>query len=61
MSKVKTQAEQMTYDEYKRYSSLLEGIESFVKKHPTLTYIEFDYYVVHDMTLFSSEPDFDFW
>jgi hypothetical protein len=60
MSKVKTQAEQMTYDEYKRFSSLLEGIESFVKKHPILTYIEFDYYVVHDMTLFSIEPDFDF-
>lgn len=47
-------------EEYNRYYSLLEGIQAFVKKHQQLTYIEFDYYVVHDMTLFSIEPDFDF-
>lgn len=45
---------------YNRFISLLKGIETFVLKHPTLSFIEFDYYVVHDMTLFSIEPDFDF-
>ncbi|HOO44419.1 MAG TPA: hypothetical protein PKU69_05035, partial [Bacillota bacterium] len=30
------------------------------QKHKSVTYIEFDYYVVHDMILFSIEPDFDF-
>lgn len=47
-------------EEYRRLASLLEGIQNFVKKHQTLSFIEFDYYVVHDMTLFSIEPDFDF-
>lgn len=47
-------------DAYRRISSLLKGIEKFVTKHPQLSYIEFDYYVVHDMTLFSIEPEFDF-
>lgn len=45
---------------FDRFISLLKGIESFALKHPTLTYIEFDYYVVHHMTLFSIEPDFDY-
>lgn len=44
----------------KRFALLLKGIESFIVKHPVLTYIEFDYYVVHDVTLFSVEPEFDF-
>jgi hypothetical protein len=47
-------------EEYSRFSSLLDGIQEFVKKHQIISYIEFDYYVVHDMTLFSIEPDFDF-
>lgn len=46
--------------EYYRFSSLLEGIEQFIEKHEMVSYIEFDYYVVHDMTLFSIEPDYDF-
>ncbi len=45
---------------YYRNVSLLKGIQDFVKKHQMVTYVEFDYYVVHDMTLFSIEPDFDF-
>lgn len=52
--------EQLTIDEYRRFSSLLEDIQTFVKKHQVISYIEFDYYVVHDMTLFSIEPDYDF-
>ena len=50
----------LTIDEYNRFSSLLENIQEFIKKHQIVTYIEFDYYVVHDMTLFSIEPEFDF-
>ncbi len=52
--------EQLTIDEYRRFSSLLEDIQTFVKKHQVISYIEFDYYVVHDMTLFSIEPEYDF-
>lgn len=47
-------------EEFNRLSSLLEGINNFVYKHRNVTYIEFDYYVVHDMILFSIEPNFDF-
>ncbi len=47
-------------EEYNRFSSLLEGIKEFANNHQIMSYIEFDYYVVHDMTLFSVEPDFDF-
>lgn len=47
-------------DDYYRFSSLLNGIQTFVEKHESVTYIEFDYFVVHDMTLFSVDPDFDF-
>ncbi len=47
-------------EEYNRLYSLLKGINKFIKKHKNVTYIEFDYYVVHDMILFSIEPDFDF-
>jgi hypothetical protein len=52
--------DKLKIEEYLRFSMLLESIQEFVKKHQVLTYIEFDYYVVHDMTLFSIEPDFDF-
>lgn len=52
--------DKLKIEEYQRFASLLEGIQDFVKKHHMMSYIEFDYYVVHDMTLFSIEPDFDF-
>lgn len=47
-------------EDYFRFSSLLKGIQSFIEKHGMVTYIEFDYFVVQDMTLFSVDPDFDF-
>jgi len=50
----------LTIEEYNRFASLLDHIQDFVKNHQIMSYIEFDYYVVHDMTLFSIEPDFDF-
>ena len=60
MSNMNKQVSKINIEEYQRFSTLLEGIERFVKKHEVVSYIEFDYYVVHDMTLFSIEPDFDF-
>jgi len=57
---MKENLDKLKVEEYQRFSSLLEGIQKFAKKHQILTYIEFDYYVVHDMTLFTIEPDFDF-
>ncbi len=57
---MKKNINKLKIEEYNRFSSLLEGIQDFVKKHQVVSYIEFDYYVVHDMTLFSIEPDFDF-
>jgi len=47
-------------EEYKGFVQLLQGIQNFVEDHQEISYIEFDYYVVHNMTLFSIEPDFDF-
>lgn len=47
-------------EDYFRFTSLLKGIRTFVERHTAVTYIEFDYYVVQDMTLFSVDPDFDF-
>ncbi len=60
MSNQVKKEEKLTREEYERFSSLLQGIQNFIHKHKVLSYIEFDYYVVHDMTLFSIEPDYDF-
>lgn len=47
-------------EELQSIASLLEDIQKFVDKHRLISYVEFDYYIVHNMTLFSIEPDFDF-
>ena len=47
-------------EEYNRLSLLLSSVNGFIKKHPNLSYIDFDYYTVHDLTLFTVEPDFNF-
>jgi len=60
MSRMGKRQEKDKFEEYKRFSSLLKNIQKFTKKHELVSYIEFDYYVVHDMILFSIEPDFDF-
>ena len=52
--------EKIKIEEYKRFSSLMASIQDFVDNHQAISYIEFDYYVVHNMTLFSIEPNFDF-
>ncbi len=60
MSKMTKITDQVKIEAYHRLSSMLENVQDFQKKHPTVTYIEFDYYVVHDMILFSIDPEFDF-
>lgn len=60
MSSMKNTNYQISDEEYYRFSSLLKDIQTFTTKHENVTYIEFDYYVVRDMTLFSVDPDFDF-
>lgn len=60
MNKMTEKTNKLRVDDYYRFSSLLDGVQNFVKRHQSISYIEFDYYVVHDMTLFSIEPDFDF-
>lgn len=60
MSSMKNTSYQISEEEYFRFSSLLKDIQTFATKHENVTYIEFDYYVVRDMTLFSVDPDFDF-
>lgn len=57
---METQLYNKHLEEYYRLSSLLVNMNSFVKKHPSLTYIDFDYYTVHDLTLFIVEPNFSF-
>lgn len=47
-------------EEYSHLESVLLDIPRFISKHHELSYIEFDYYTVQDLTLFSVEPDFDF-
>ncbi len=60
MSKIVKNERKLSNEDFHRFSSLLQDIESFVNEHENITYIEFDYFVVRDMTLFSVEPDFDF-
>ena len=37
-----------------------EIIDEFINKYNNITYVEFDYHVVHNFTLFLVDPDFDF-
>lgn len=46
--------------EYQRFSQIMDKIQSFIHENPEMTYIEFDHYIVQDMTLFSIDPNFDF-
>ncbi|HNX16471.1 MAG TPA: hypothetical protein PKO28_03835 [Bacilli bacterium] len=47
-------------DEYLHLQAVLNSINSFVAAHPITNYIEFDYYIAHDLTLFFIEPNIDF-
>ncbi|MCI2111045.1 MAG: hypothetical protein LKK13_01740 [Bacilli bacterium] len=46
--------------EYRRLESVLGPIASFSAKHASLTVKDFNYHSVHDLPLFSIEPDLDF-
>ncbi len=52
--------EEKEAEELNRAAKLLSPMGEFIAKHPLINYIEFDYYTVHDLTLFTVEPDFDF-
>ncbi|MCM1130324.1 MAG: hypothetical protein NC087_02565 [Anaeroplasma bactoclasticum] len=52
-----------SYEEQAEFSKLSEyyaKLEQFLKNNKKLTYMELDYAVVHDLTLFTVEPDFSF-
>ena len=54
---------ELTHDEQVELNKLLEQYEildPFMKKYKKLSYIELDYSIVHDLTLFTIEPDFSF-
>ncbi len=59
-NKMTKNLDKLRLEEYNRFFTILEDIQEFAKKHQSVSYIEFDYYVVHEMVLFSIEPDFDF-
>jgi uncharacterized Zn-finger protein len=46
--------------EFRRLETLLSPVSAFLRKHESLTYLEFDHATVHDLTLFTVEPDYDF-
>lgn len=53
----------LTYDkqvELNKISDNYKVIEPFVAKYKRLSYMQFDYAVVHELTLFTTEPDFSF-
>jgi len=60
MSNMKRYNNKISEEEYSRFFSLLQNIRVFMETHPNMSYIEFDYYVVHDITLFTVEPNLDF-
>lgn len=54
---------ELTYEEQAELHKLkeyYETIEEFMKANKKLSYVEFDYAVVHDLTLFTIDPDFSF-
>ncbi len=52
--------EKIKIEEFNRLASQLENIQNFIRDHQLISYIDFEYYIAHKMTLFSIEPDFDF-
>lgn len=46
--------------EYEHLNRTYGSISQFLKRHQKMSYIEFDYYSVHDFSLFSIEVDYDF-
>ena len=53
----------LTYHDLAELTKLSEQyqiLEPFMKKYKKLSYIEFDYSIVHDLTLFTIEPDLNF-
>ena len=43
--------------ELNKYYEVLDG---FIKKYNKINYVDFDYHIVHNFTLFIVDPNFDF-
>ncbi|MDE6660932.1 MAG: hypothetical protein K2J93_03800 [Anaeroplasmataceae bacterium] len=53
----------LTYEEQAELHKLVkyyDKLQAFMKTHKKLSYVEFDYAVVHDLTLFTIDSDFNF-
>lgn len=53
----------LTYSQQLELNKLMENysiIKPFINKYKRLSFMQLDYAVVHDLTLFTIEPDFDF-
>ena len=53
----------LTYEEQSELNKLIENYKTigpFIKKYKRLSYVELDYLTVHELTLFTVEPDFSF-
>ena len=48
------------FDDYKRLEAVLSPVALFASKYQSLTIPEYNYHSVHDLALFSIQPDLDF-
>jgi ribosomal protein L37AE/L43A len=53
-------AEEKREKQKRRLAALLSPMAEFYAAHPSMNSMEFDYYTVQNMTLFTVEPSFDF-
>jgi ribosomal protein L37AE/L43A len=53
-------AEESREKQKRRLAALLSPMADFLSTHASMNSMEFDYYTVQDMTLFTVEPSFDF-
>jgi ribosomal protein L37AE/L43A len=57
---MKKEESEKTAEELTRLDEVLAPLGHFFSEHPSFNFIEFDYYTIHDLTLFTVEPNFDF-
>ncbi|MGE4572534.1 MAG: hypothetical protein AB7E09_07310 [Candidatus Izemoplasmatales bacterium] len=57
---MKIDKEDIKFRDYKRFSLLMDQIRVFSHENQFLSFIEFDNFVSHELTLFSIDHDFDF-
>jgi len=57
---MKKQPSENLYEAYERYANLMNDVNEFVKTHRFMSFMEFDSYISHEITLFSIDPNLDF-